>query len=180
MQSSGTTVAASWSFDQLLWSPRTLAMAAVTLFPAVIALIYRITTAVGLEPPITGFAFFSVVTATVSFPFVAPMLALFYSSGIIIDEMENGTIPFLITRPVERRRLAGNRVPLSNLGARFRRSRPGNRCLQRPLRSFGHGASPAGPRRTHLRVRLAGCRHLRTGTRPPAHGGALSAISSSS
>ncbi len=110
MPSSGTTVAASWTFDHLLWSPRTIAMAAVTLFPAVIALIYRITTAVGLEPPVTGFAFFSVVTAMVSFPFVAPMLALFYSSGIIIDEMETGTIPFLITRPLERSRLLAGKM----------------------------------------------------------------------
>ncbi len=110
MPSSGTTVAASWTFDKLLWSPRTLAMAAVTFFPAVIALIYRITMAVGLEAPVTGFAFFSIVTATVGFPFVAPMLALFYSSGIIIDEMETGTIPFLITRPVERRRLLAGKM----------------------------------------------------------------------
>jgi ABC-type transport system involved in multi-copper enzyme maturation permease subunit len=86
-------------------------MAVVTLFPVIIALIYRITTAVGLEPPVTGFVFFSVVTAMVGFPFVAPMLALFYSSGVLIDEMEAGTIPFLITRPVERHRfLAGKMI----------------------------------------------------------------------
>jgi ABC-type transport system involved in multi-copper enzyme maturation permease subunit len=77
-------------------------MASVTLFPAALAIIFRIATAAGLKVSITGFGFFSIITATVSFPFVAPMLALFYSSGIVIDELEYGTLPYLITRPITR------------------------------------------------------------------------------
>jgi ABC-type transport system involved in multi-copper enzyme maturation permease subunit len=33
------------------------------------------------------------------------MLALFYSSGILIDEMESGTLPYLIARPLSRHHL---------------------------------------------------------------------------
>jgi ABC-type transport system involved in multi-copper enzyme maturation permease subunit len=103
-------VVTAWSIEQLLWSPRTLAMAVMTLFPAVLALIFRLVSAAGLEVPVSGFGFFSVVTATVGFQFVAPMLALFYSSGIIIDEMESGALPYLIARPISRHHLLAGKM----------------------------------------------------------------------
>jgi ABC-type transport system involved in multi-copper enzyme maturation permease subunit len=107
---SGIAVVTTWSLDQLIWSPRTLAMAVMTLFPAALALIFRLVSAAGIEAPVSGFGFFSVVTATVGFQFVAPMLALFYSSGIIIDEQESGTLPYLITRPITRHRLLAGKM----------------------------------------------------------------------
>lgn len=110
MWDSRAAVVAKWSFDNLLWSPRTLLMAGVTLFPVALAILFRIATAAGLKVSITGFGFFSVITATVSFPFVAPMLALFYSSGIVIDETDNGTLPYLITRPITRTSLLAGKM----------------------------------------------------------------------
>ena len=38
------------------------------------------------------------------------MLALFYSSGIVIDEAENGTLPYLITRPITRGSLLAGKM----------------------------------------------------------------------
>ncbi len=107
---SGAGIMAIWTLEHLLWSPRTLVMAVVALFPVVLALGLRLLTAVGLEPPVTGFAFFSIVTATVGFQFVAPMLALFYSSGLVIDDLESGTMTYLITRPRSRAGLLAGKM----------------------------------------------------------------------
>jgi ABC-type transport system involved in multi-copper enzyme maturation permease subunit len=38
------------------------------------------------------------------------MLALFYSSGIIIDEQETGALPYLITRPITRHNLLAGKM----------------------------------------------------------------------
>lgn len=103
--SSAATAEVIWSLEHALWSTRTLAMGAMTLFPVLLAAAYRLVTAAGLQAPINGFGFFSVVTATVSFSFVNPMLALFYSSGIVTDEVESGTLSYLITRPIRRAHL---------------------------------------------------------------------------
>ena len=99
---SGTLLMAKWSLDRLLWSPRTLAMGAMAFFPAALALLFRAVSALGFDVPVTGFGFYSLVTATVGFQFIAPMLALFYSSGVLVDELESGTLVYLITRPRSR------------------------------------------------------------------------------
>ena len=98
----GAVLMAEWSLHRLLWSPRTLAMGAMAFFPAALALLFRAVSALGFEVPVSGFGFFSLVTATVGFQFIAPMLALFYSSGILVDELESGTLVYLITRPRSR------------------------------------------------------------------------------
>ena len=101
---------AEWSLDRLLWSPRTLAMGATALFPAALALLFTVVSALGFEVPVSGFGFFSLVTATVGFQFIAPMLALFYSSGILVDELEAGTLVYLITRPRSRASLLAGKM----------------------------------------------------------------------
>lgn len=104
---------AQWSFSQLLFSPRTLGMAILATTPILIALVYRGALALELATQTSGFGVFSVLTATVSLPFVAPMLALFYASGVVSDDAEAGTLHYFLTRPIERRdlllgRFAGN------------------------------------------------------------------------
>ena len=93
---------AQWSFSQLLWSSRTVAMGILALTPVLVALVFRAALALELAPRTTGFAVFSVLTATVCFPFVAPMLSLFYASGVTSDEVEAGTMRYFLTRPVAR------------------------------------------------------------------------------
>ncbi len=80
-------------------------MGAVAFFPAALALLFRAVSALGLDVPVSGFGFFSILTATVGFQFIAPMLALFYSSGVLVDDLESGTLVYLITRPLSRANL---------------------------------------------------------------------------
>ena len=64
-----------WSFGQLLLTPRTLGMLAVSWTPVFIALGYRVALAFGVAERTSGFGVFSVLTASVAFPFVVPMLS---------------------------------------------------------------------------------------------------------
>jgi len=93
---------AQWSFSQLLFSPRTIGMAILATTPILVALVYRGAVALELATQTSSFGVFSVLTATVSLPFVAPMLALFYASGVVSDDAEAGTLRYFLTRPVAR------------------------------------------------------------------------------
>ena len=105
---------AHWSFSQLLFSPRTVGMAILATTPIWVALVYRAAVALELAAQTSSFTVFSVLTATVSLPFVAPMLALFYASGVVSDDAEAGTLRYFLTRPVPRRELLLGRA-LGNL-----------------------------------------------------------------
>lgn len=105
MTASRLPLVAQWSFSQLLFSPRTLGMAILAMTPVFVALVYRAAVALDLAAPTSGFSVFSVVTATVSLAFVAPMLSLFYASGVVTDDAEAGTLHYFLTRPIERRDL---------------------------------------------------------------------------
>lgn len=100
--SAGIWLMASWSFEQLVFAPRTLAMGLVAASPVLLALFYQFLLALDVEVAISGFGVFSFLTATVGFQFVAPMLALFYASGVVSDDMEAGTTPYFLTRPRSR------------------------------------------------------------------------------
>lgn len=96
-----TTLVARWSLFELLWSPRTLAMIVLAGTPLGLALAYRMALALRMtESP--GVSVFSTLAASVFFPFVAPMLSLFYASGVVRDDVEAGTMPYFLTRPLSR------------------------------------------------------------------------------
>ena len=105
MSASRVPLVAQWSFSQLLFSPRTLGMAILATTPILVALVYRAAVALEIAAQTSSFGVFSVLTATVSLPFVAPMLALFYASGVVTDDAEAGTLRYFLTRPIERRDL---------------------------------------------------------------------------
>ncbi len=110
MSTSRLFLVAQWNFSQLLWSSRTLAMGVLAVTPVVIALVYRGAVLFEIAPKGTGFAVFAAITATVSFPFVAPMLSLFYASGVTSDDVEAGTMRYLLTRPVARPELLAGKM----------------------------------------------------------------------
>ncbi len=114
MTASRAPLVAQWSFSQLLFSPRTLGMAILATTPVLVALVYRAAVALELAAQTSSFSVFSIVTATVSLPFVAPMLSLFYASGVVTDDAEAGTLHYFLTRPIERRDLLLGRA-LGNL-----------------------------------------------------------------
>ena len=101
---------ARFSFEQLLWSPRTLGALLVAAAPAGLASAYRVALSLGYSEGPSAFGAFSVVTAAVGFQFVAPMLALFYASGVILDDVEAGTMPYLATRPLTRTELLSGKM----------------------------------------------------------------------
>jgi ABC-2 type transport system permease protein len=105
---------AQWSFSQLLFSPRTIGMATLATTPVLVALVYRAAVAFDLAAQSSSFGVFSVLSAAISLPFVAPMLALFYASGVVSDDAEAGTLHYFLTRPIERRDLLLGRM-LGNL-----------------------------------------------------------------
>ncbi len=105
---------AQWSFSQLLFSPRTAGMAILATTPVLMALVYRAAVALELAAQTSSFGVFSILTAAVSLPFVAPMLTLFYASGVVIDDAEAGTLHYFLTRPFARRDLLVGKM-LGNL-----------------------------------------------------------------
>ncbi len=101
---------AGWGFSQLLYSPRSIAMGILAASPVFVALLFRVSVLFGWAEASSGYRVFSVVTATVCLPFVLPMLALFYASGIVGDDVEAGTLPYFLTRPIPRPELVLGRM----------------------------------------------------------------------
>lgn len=95
-------IVARWSVGELLWSPRTLAMIAMAGAPLGLALAYRVALAFRVTES-GGAGVFSALVSGVFFPFVAPMLSLVYASGVVRDDVEAGTMPYFLTRPLSRR-----------------------------------------------------------------------------
>lgn len=98
---SPAALVARWSLSELLWSPRTLAMVALAGTPLGLALAYRVALALRMTET-AGASVFSSLVAGVFFPFVAPMLSLVYASGVVRDDVEAGTMPYFLTRPLSR------------------------------------------------------------------------------
>jgi len=95
-------IVARWSVGELLWSPRTLAMIVMAGAPLGLALAYRVALAFRVTES-GGAGVFSALVSGVFFPFVAPMLSLVYASGVVRDDVEAGTMPYFLTRPLSRR-----------------------------------------------------------------------------
>jgi ABC-type transport system involved in multi-copper enzyme maturation permease subunit len=89
------------SLEGMLWSRRTLLMAALLLFPALLAVLFRV-----LEPRwgarLSGFDLYGYVVALYYVRYVLPLSALFYATALIADEVEGKTITYLLTRPAQR------------------------------------------------------------------------------
>jgi ABC-type transport system involved in multi-copper enzyme maturation permease subunit len=49
-----------------------------------------------------GAEVFASLVSGVFFPFVVPMVSLVYASGVVRDDVEAGTLPYYLTRPVRR------------------------------------------------------------------------------
>jgi ABC-2 type transport system permease protein len=96
------------SLSRMLWSRSTIFMALVVGLPVVIAAIVR-----GLEMagfaggrvdnmPISGPALFGSMIWLMYLRFIVPVLAVFYGTSLIADEIEDKTITYLFTRPIPR------------------------------------------------------------------------------
>jgi ABC-2 type transport system permease protein len=96
------------SLSRMLWSRGTVFMALVIGLPVVIGLIVRaVTFLLGGNArvdniPISGGALFGAMIWLLYLRFIVPILAVFYGTSLMADEVEDKTITYLFTRPIPR------------------------------------------------------------------------------
>jgi ABC-2 type transport system permease protein len=91
------------SLEGLLWSRRTLGMGALVAMPVVFALVYRLVLAgKWTVQPITPGDMYALLVVLYWVRNVLPLVALFYATALVADEVEGRTLTYLTTRPVSR------------------------------------------------------------------------------
>jgi ABC-type transport system involved in multi-copper enzyme maturation permease subunit len=94
------------SLGQMLWSRRTVFMALVVGGPVLIAAILAIIDSLGFGGMrvngalIQGASIFGMMIWIFYLRFTVPVLAVFYGTSLIADEVEDRTITYLFTRPI--------------------------------------------------------------------------------
>ena len=96
------------SLGQMLWSRRTVFMGLVVGGPVVMALLVALVDALGAGGMrvngvrLQGPAVFGMMIWVFYLRFSVPVLAVFYGTSLIADEVEDKTITYLFTRPIPR------------------------------------------------------------------------------
>jgi ABC-2 type transport system permease protein len=91
------------TLEGMLWSRRSLLMGFLLGLPAVFALFYRIVAASRAHPPVSGSELYGgFIVALYSVRNALPLVALFYATSLVADEVEGKTITYLFSRPVPR------------------------------------------------------------------------------
>ncbi len=98
------------SLEQMLWSRRTIFMALVVLGPVAIAAVVRVVELLSRGqggPQVDGqllssAAIFGLMVWVFFLRFAVPVLAVFYGTALIADEVEDKTLTYLFTRPIPR------------------------------------------------------------------------------
>jgi len=96
------------SLGEMLWSRRTIFMALVLSAPVILALVSRIVQAMGVAPlrvngaRVGGAGIFGMMIWVLFIRFTIPMLGVFYGTSLIADEVDDKTLTYLFTRPVQR------------------------------------------------------------------------------
>jgi len=99
----GARVVFDLSLEGMIWSRRSLVMGLLVALPAVLALVYRIVLASGVEAKLLGpLDLYALVVAVFWIRNVLPLAALFHATALIADEVEGRTLTYLLTRPVAR------------------------------------------------------------------------------
>jgi ABC-type Na+ efflux pump permease subunit len=104
------------SLSRMVWSRSTIFMALVVGLPVVIAVLVRVLEMLGLtgsgrvnDMPISGPALFGAMIWLLYLRFIVPVLAVFYGTALIADEIEDKTITYLFTRPIPRGAVMGGK-----------------------------------------------------------------------
>jgi ABC-2 type transport system permease protein len=91
------------SLEGMLWTRRTLGMAVLVGMPVVFALLYRLVLAGKMNvQPITPGDMYALLVAVYWIRFVVPLVALFYATALVADEVEGRTLTYLVSRPITR------------------------------------------------------------------------------
>jgi len=107
----GTLYASMRVFDlslgEMLWSRRTVFMGLVVGLPVLLALVVRVLYELGAPIRVMGGAaagpvIFGLMMWVFFVRFCVPVLAVFYGTSLIADEVEDKTITYLFSRPIPR------------------------------------------------------------------------------
>jgi ABC-2 type transport system permease protein len=96
------------SLGEMLWSRRTIFMALVMIAPIILALVSRVVQAMGVAPlrvngvSVGGAGIFGMMIWVLFIRFTIPVLGVFYGTSLIADEVDDKTLTYLFTRPVQR------------------------------------------------------------------------------
>ncbi|HQZ38772.1 MAG TPA: ABC transporter permease subunit [Vicinamibacterales bacterium] len=96
------------SLGEMLWSRRTIFMALVVGGPVLLAVIVRALDMFGLTAlrvngqAVGGTSVFGVLIWMLFLRFIVPVLAVFYGTALMADEVEDKTLTYLFTRPIPR------------------------------------------------------------------------------
>lgn len=90
------------ALEGMLWSRRSVFIGVLLLLPILFSVLYRVLLVARLPARITAADLYSVVVAFFYIRNALPLVALFYASSLIADEVEGRTITYLLTRPIRR------------------------------------------------------------------------------
>ena len=96
------------SLGEMLWSRRTIFMALVVGGPVLLAVVARLLQASGIPAlrvngvRIDGAGIFGMMMWVLFIRFIVPVLGVFYGTALVADEVEDKTITYLFTRPIQR------------------------------------------------------------------------------
>jgi ABC-2 type transport system permease protein len=96
------------SLGEMLWSRRTIFMALIMAAPVILAVVSRIVQEMGVAPlrvngvRVGGAGIFGMMIWVLFIRFTIPMLGVFYGTSLIADEVDDKTLTYLFTRPVQR------------------------------------------------------------------------------
>jgi ABC-2 type transport system permease protein len=89
------------ALEGMIWSRRSLMMAALLGLPIVFGILYRAVLVAKLPTDVTAADLYGVIV-NVFIRFLVPLAALFYATALIADEVEGKTLTYLLTRPIRR------------------------------------------------------------------------------
>jgi hypothetical protein len=87
------------ALDAMVWSRRSLLMAALLLLPILFALLYRFVLLAKLPAQLRGLDLYGVIVALYYVRNALPLAALFYAVSLIADEVEDKTITVPVHAP---------------------------------------------------------------------------------
>jgi ABC-type transport system involved in multi-copper enzyme maturation permease subunit len=96
------------SLGEMLWSRRTIFMALIMAAPVILAVVSRIVQSFGVAPlrvngvKVGGAGIFGMMVWVLFIRFTIPVLGVFYGTSLIADEVDDKTLTYLFTRPVQR------------------------------------------------------------------------------
>lgn len=86
------------TFKQIIWSKRTIFFCLIILMPIGVAIFYKRSE----HAPVLYYEFFARFVIVVFLHFLALLLSLFYGTAVMGDEIDNKTITYLFTRPIQK------------------------------------------------------------------------------